>query len=294
MTDIELEALHHCYEGESLQVILGKSATTITFKLTPRNIPSHRYAYIAATLILEIGNNYPDSPPSISLTDISILPDQHVQNLTNELRQEAHSMIGEMILGHLCEIALDKFTALNKPYGTCAICLEPLAHKDHTTMLKLDCYHCFHLDCFASWYTWEQSHRAEKHKQILQDYKSMAHQQLAKHGILPHTLGHVGLPSSSWPSCDTETKSLTNSGSIECLHGIEQLSLGAPTIDRGSDDITITEGNELHKCCAMTLYTVFCPWCRYHISPRDLEDMLPLLLEERKREGSITLDNCIM
>ena len=72
------------------------------------------------------------------------LGDARLAALQAELSRAAgEALPGEMVLGHLVEVATDLMTAANEPEGDCAFCLLRLDAAP--AVLRLDCYHCFHL-----------------------------------------------------------------------------------------------------------------------------------------------------
>jgi len=105
--------------------------------------------------------------------------------MLDALRQEADSMPGELVLGHLCELALDIITQHNVPDGECCFCLGLLVCDHHHAdvggslrpaydVTELSCFHCFHSNCFVSWLRWQQNHLCQREAQIIEEYKSMA------------------------------------------------------------------------------------------------------------------------
>ncbi len=76
------------------------------------------------------------------------------QSLREGLEEEAASMAGELMLGHLFEAAKSLLTDLNQPEGDCAICLEPLRSSAGNgtvqSVQKLPCYHCLHRQAIES------------------------------------------------------------------------------------------------------------------------------------------------
>ena len=56
---------------------------------------------------------------------------------------------GEMMLGSLIEAAKDAMTEINQPEGHCIFCLDPLVPPgtvpSQDLLLRLSCYHCYHL-----------------------------------------------------------------------------------------------------------------------------------------------------
>lgn len=78
------------------------------------------------------------------------LSDRYREDLQVRLDNEAKEMSGEMMLGHLCDLAKDILTERNHPEGSCAFCLEQLAESEakcrnnQTKLILVPCYHCFH------------------------------------------------------------------------------------------------------------------------------------------------------
>lgn len=86
------------------------------------------------------------------------LSDAQVAECLARLQGEAEALQGEMMLGHLCEEAIDFLTDANHPSGDCVFCLGPVgpaageapAGHEHAlspayNVVKLDCFHCFHM-----------------------------------------------------------------------------------------------------------------------------------------------------
>jgi E3 ubiquitin-protein ligase RNF25 len=110
------------------------------------------------------------------------LSDAQVAQVAASLRAEAGAMPGELVLGHLCETALDLLTELNAPEGSCAFCLDPLLPSP-SPVLKLACFHCFHRPCFAAWWRWRQAQQAAREAQLREEYSFMAEEKLEEEGI---------------------------------------------------------------------------------------------------------------
>eukprot|EP00198_Chlamydomonas_reinhardtii_P004243 XP_001693579.1 predicted protein [Chlamydomonas reinhardtii] len=86
-----------------------------------------------------------------------------------------------MALGALCEHALDVITAENTPEGMCAFCLTSVelappaagqgasagggggggdgggAEGGREGLVRLECFHAFHRECYSSWWLWRQA-----------------------------------------------------------------------------------------------------------------------------------------
>ena len=169
---MEVEAMRHLFGEDAFTVHSQDSYTTLTMPLVPRQVDGDHECYVAANLVLIIDNSsYPSTPPQASLQEIKGLTDAACTSLVHKLQDEAQNLSGEMILGHLCELALELITSANHPSGTCAFCLEELINTSHSSpsssilspsttfayhILKLPCFHCFHLPCSSAWYQWQQ------------------------------------------------------------------------------------------------------------------------------------------
>ena len=168
---IEVEALEHLYGLDAFTISSRGVFTTLSMALLPRQLDGDHEAYVAAKLVLRIENSsYPTSPATAILEDAKGLTDTACTQLQASLQAEAVNLAGEMVLGHLCELALDLLTEANHPNGTCIFCLEDLvishpsssAATDSSTsgayqVLKLPCFHCFHTPCFTAWFQWQQA-----------------------------------------------------------------------------------------------------------------------------------------
>ena len=77
------------------------------------------------------------------------MSDARIDKVITRLRGEAQNLLGEMMLGSLIEAAKDSMTELNEPEGHCIFCLDDLVPAKTTpsqqTLLRLPCYHCYHL-----------------------------------------------------------------------------------------------------------------------------------------------------
>ena len=78
------------------------------------------------------------------------MSDARIEVVMSRLQAEAHSLVGEMMLGSLIETAKDAMTIINQPEGNCIYCLENLVPADWSParevegLLRLPCYHTFH------------------------------------------------------------------------------------------------------------------------------------------------------
>jgi E3 ubiquitin-protein ligase RNF25 len=167
--DIELEALSHLYGSDAFTVSSEETSTTLSIFLLPRQLDGEHEAYVAAKLVLTIDNtSYPTTAATATLEEAKGLTDAVCTELEATLQAEADNLVGEMVLGHLCELALDLLTENNHPNGTCVFCLEDLICQTQLLpnsagnsscyhILKLPCFHCFHIPCFTAWFQWHQA-----------------------------------------------------------------------------------------------------------------------------------------
>ncbi len=84
------------------------------------------------------------------------LGDTREAQLLSSLAALADDLRGEMMLGALCEEAVEQLTGANSPDGACTICMSDLdraasgsdadtARARAEAVVKLPCYHCFHM-----------------------------------------------------------------------------------------------------------------------------------------------------
>ncbi|CAL8471319.1 g10861 [Coccomyxa elongata] len=149
--------------------------------------------YVRAELMIFVGKKYPDEVPEIELRNAKGLGDARVAQLLSRLRQEAQESVGNMVLGLVIETARDVLTGMNNPEGDCIFCMNSLSDEASTSdsreLTKLPCYHCFHLDCFARWWRWEQRSLHTKRKRIIEELSAAAGPKLYNSGLIPTDQG---------------------------------------------------------------------------------------------------------
>ena len=87
-------------------------------------------------------------PAEVTKSPLAGLEDARVADVLTRLRQEAADSVGNMVLGLLIEAARDLLTAMNSPEGDCVFCMRSLMEASSfgsRELMKLPCYHCFHL-----------------------------------------------------------------------------------------------------------------------------------------------------
>eukprot|EP00878_Enallax_costatus_P024174 GHUV01025774.1.p1 GENE.GHUV01025774.1~~GHUV01025774.1.p1 ORF type:complete len:180 (+),score=14.53 GHUV01025774.1:145-684(+) len=108
-------------EIEALEATYGEELTTdesgVSMLLRPL-VDAPNDAYVQCELRLGVaGTAYPQQSPSIQLQDAKGLGTCRFAALEARLREEAASMLGEMVLGQLFESAKDWLTEHNWPAG---------------------------------------------------------------------------------------------------------------------------------------------------------------------------------
>lgn len=166
--EFEVEALRATYDDVEVALEPGNAdqssrstdqagsaaaAALVTVTVAPRGCPPEQ-RFVAARLQLRVPPGYPADAPAAVLADARGLGDGRLGQLQAALASEAAALAGELSLGHLVETALDLLTEHNRPEGLCAFCLERLPDPSDPAapgaerqgaLLRLQCYHCFHL-----------------------------------------------------------------------------------------------------------------------------------------------------
>ena len=155
----------------------------VALDVTPRTLDDATRQYVRATLVLTLDASYPESSPSINLTDARGLDDRR-QGVVLDALQTARvecASAGDPVLALLCETAFETMTTLNHPDGDCVFCLDAVARAageeedeegggggdggggggggDENVVKMTRCYHCFHAACFGG--TEDEYSRAE-------------------------------------------------------------------------------------------------------------------------------------
>eukprot|EP00890_Picochlorum_soloecismus_P002393 jgi/Picsp_1/3154/NSC_05994-R1_rwd domain containing expressed len=190
-TDLELEALSLVYPGRVV-ASRSKGQVTVEIQILPRNAENHEI-YAQLTLQLKACSNYPEGEDSMNIAILGAkgLDDMEIQSALSELEEEKQSLSGELIMGHLCEYCIDIVERYNTPRGECAFCLESFEKTEERKVVKLACFHMFHLDCFKPWFCWKQRKLRAREIEILEEYKTsvMAKEIMEQEGIKRDTTG---------------------------------------------------------------------------------------------------------
>ena len=95
---IELEALEAVFEAVSV------SGLSVNVPIYPSTAEDLSRRYVEATLCFKTSDDYPSSPPEVTLAASRGLGDQRQKELIDLLKLEANMLNGECMLGHLCEV----------------------------------------------------------------------------------------------------------------------------------------------------------------------------------------------
>lgn len=192
ITRVELEALNFTY-GEDALAMLARDPLSISISISPHTGDVDTERYVNATLVLSTHPEYPTQLPTLHLQSPQGMSDKRIAGVLSQLHTVADSLAGEMMLGSLIEAAKDAMTDINQPEGHCVFCLEPLVPPgtvpSQDLLLRLPCYHCYHLPCFAEWWHWQQSSMLQKASQIKQDLQSAAPERLKEEHLIPDASG---------------------------------------------------------------------------------------------------------
>ena len=95
---IELEALEAVFEAVSV------SGLYVNVPIYPSTAEDVSRRYVETTLCFRTSDDYPSSPPEVTLAASRGLGDQRQKELVDLLKLEANMLRGEFMLGHLCEV----------------------------------------------------------------------------------------------------------------------------------------------------------------------------------------------
>uniref|UniRef100_A0A8C5FPV5 Ring finger protein 25 n=1 Tax=Gadus morhua TaxID=8049 RepID=A0A8C5FPV5_GADMO len=110
---------------------------------------------------------YPSSPPSISIHNPRGLSDDMLSSVLSCLQAEAESCLGSPVLYQLIEKAKEILTESNIPHGNCVICLY--GFKESEAFTKTSCYHYFHSHCLGRYVTHSEEEVRQRQKEQEQD-----------------------------------------------------------------------------------------------------------------------------
>ena len=153
----ELELCEAIFTEEELTVSRRADGATVALALRPNTCDDESQLFVMLTLVLTLGPEYPEhAPPSMAVPVSKGLDDAQLASLMEALQELVEESPGEPIILGLSERVKEFLDEHNTPPQECSICLEPLAGSaDGETgdgeLLRLDCFHCFHVRCAARW-----------------------------------------------------------------------------------------------------------------------------------------------
>ena len=146
----ELEALQATYSEDELSCRqtcgpTGDKDATVAVHATvqPHTAHDESTKFVELVVVFNLPLDYPEQPPGISIRDCKGVGDARAAQLLGLLKAEAAGLLGELVLGHLIEVAKEWATQHNHPEGHCIFCLESM-EGGTVQLVKLPCFHTFH------------------------------------------------------------------------------------------------------------------------------------------------------
>ena len=121
----------------------------IFLNLEPSTADDKTKQFVFVKLKVVIPTDYPSVSPIWTAVNTRGLSDELLNNLLMEARLISESKIGHSMLYEVIEQLKVYLTEQNKPYEACCVCMCEF-DTDHG-YTKTDCFHFFHLECFASY-----------------------------------------------------------------------------------------------------------------------------------------------
>ena len=160
----EIEMLQCVYEHE-LEVECTEHGMALVAKLRPHTADEASKQFVQVELKLAIARAcpYPAQPPAIALGRSSGIGDEQRVQLLRQLRSRAAALAegGEASLLALIELTRESLNEFNV-IGECPICMCNFVETDThvnasaagaeanlSAVLRTDCYHRYHVSCFA-------------------------------------------------------------------------------------------------------------------------------------------------
>ncbi|CAL8316743.1 unnamed protein product [Arctogadus glacialis] len=162
----EIEVLQSIYLDE-LQVTSASDGQEVSLVLYPSTAEDSVSQFVRLTLKLTLDQQYPSSPPSISIHNPRGLSDDMLSSVLSCLQAEAESCLGSPVLYQLIEKAKEILTESNIPHGNCVICLY--GFKASEAFTKTSCYHYFHSHCLGRYVTHSEEEIRQRQKEQEQD-----------------------------------------------------------------------------------------------------------------------------
>ncbi|XP_065195028.1 E3 ubiquitin-protein ligase RNF25-like isoform X2 [Sycon ciliatum] len=142
-----LEAIY-CDELQLVRDESGGNVSGFSLLLKPSVGECVDECYVSMVLVIDLPENYPSSPPSVSVRCPRGLSEEHVERILAEMRTSAGEHTGKIYLHSLIE-ARESLSDNNRPTGVCPICRVDFEEGDK--FLKTICYHFFHIACLTGY-----------------------------------------------------------------------------------------------------------------------------------------------
>ncbi|KAG7267935.1 hypothetical protein CRUP_017001, partial [Coryphaenoides rupestris] len=162
----EIEVLQSIYVDE-LHVANTCDGWEVSLVLYPSTAEDSVSQFVRLTLKLTLDQQYPISPPSISIHNPRGLSDDMLSSVRSCLQTEAESCLGSPVLYQLIEKGKEILTESNIPHGNCVICLY--GFKEGEAFTKTSCYHYFHSHCLGRYVTHSEEEVRRREKEQEQD-----------------------------------------------------------------------------------------------------------------------------
>ncbi|KAG7504953.1 E3 ubiquitin-protein ligase RNF25 [Solea senegalensis] len=164
----EIEVLQSIYLDElQLKRTEGDRAWEVSLVLYPSTAEDSVSQFVRLTLTLTLDQQYPSSPPIISIHNPRGLSDDKLNSVQKCLQLEAQSCLGSPVLYQLIEKAKEILTESNIPHGNCVICLY--GFKEGETFTKTSCYHYFHSHCLGRYVSHSEEELRLREKELEED-----------------------------------------------------------------------------------------------------------------------------
>uniref|UniRef100_A0A3P9L621 E3 ubiquitin-protein ligase RNF25 n=1 Tax=Oryzias latipes TaxID=8090 RepID=A0A3P9L621_ORYLA len=163
----EIEVLQSIYL-EDLQVDRKQDGGwEVSLVLHPSTGQDAVSQFVRLTLTLTLDQQYPCSPPVISIRNPRGLSDDKLSSVQACLQLEAASCLGSPVLYQLIEKAKEILTESNIPHGNCVICLYDF--KEGEAFTKTSCYHYFHSHCLGRYVRHSEAELQQRERELEED-----------------------------------------------------------------------------------------------------------------------------
>ena len=108
----ELEALEAVFEDA-----VCAQGDTVTLTASPRTAGREEKQFVAAVVVFNVTETYPETSPGIQLRNVVGLDDRRQAEMLSHLVSLTEDLVGDSMLGALCEAALEWLSDNNWPDG---------------------------------------------------------------------------------------------------------------------------------------------------------------------------------